>query len=59
MNYANLQRYSVSYTYSSPSSAGPYKGRTVLDWKPAKGDEIRAIFGLAIVQTVSKAKETA
>jgi hypothetical protein len=51
------QKYKVSYTYSHPCGAGPYKGRDILDWKPEKGDEIRAIFGMAIVQTVSKFKQ--
>lgn len=55
MNEQN-QKYKVSYEYVSPSGAGPYRGKTVLDYKPAKGDQIRAMFGAAIVKTVSKAK---
>jgi hypothetical protein len=55
MNESQPQ-YKVSYVYENPSPAGPFKGRTVLDYKPAKGDQIRAMFGAAIVRTVSKAK---
>ena len=47
-----MEQYKVSYYYQSPSSAGPFKGKDVLNWKPAKGDQIRAIFGLAIVKSV-------
>lgn len=51
-----MNRYRVTYYYVSPGSAGPFKGKDVLDWKPSKGDQIRALFGLAIVKTVSKVK---
>ena len=50
------QIYSVSYTYQNPGRGGPFLGRDKFDWKPAKGDQIRAIFGMAIVKTVSKVK---
>jgi len=52
------QQYRVTYYYTNPGSAGPFKGRDVLDYKPTKGDQIRAIFGLAIVKAVSKVKPT-
>jgi len=51
------QKYSVSYVYISPSNAGPFRGETELDYKPAIGDHIYATFGRAIVKTVSKVKE--
>jgi hypothetical protein len=51
-----MPRYRVTYTYQNPHSAGPFHGSVVLDWKPQKGDQIRAMFGLAIVKTVSKVK---
>lgn len=51
------QQYKVSYEYVSPSRAGPFKGRTILDYKPAKGDCISAMMGQAIVRTVSKVRE--
>ena len=50
------QQYRVSYDYVNPCAAGPYRGRMVLDYKPQKGDTIRALFGSATVRTVSKVK---
>lgn len=41
--------YRVTYTYDSPSNAGPFKGRMLTDTKHAKGDSIRAPFGMATV----------
>jgi hypothetical protein len=49
-------QYRVTYIYQNPHGAGPFRGKDVFDWKPAKGDQIRAIFGLAIVKSVSKIK---
>ena len=50
------RKYRISYIYESPSPAGPFKGRTVMDYKPAKGDSIRAMFGSAIVKSVREVK---
>ncbi len=44
----------VGYSYVNPDRAGPFKGRTVLDYKPEKGDEIFAVMGRAVVTSVSK-----
>lgn len=47
----------VSYSYVNPAGAGPFKGSMLLGYKPAKGDEIAAVFGRAVVTSVSKVKE--
>jgi len=49
-------QYKVSYVYNNPSSAGPFKGKQIMNYKPEKGDSIRAIFGSATVISVSKVK---
>jgi endonuclease I len=48
--------YRVSYVYECPSNAGPFKGKDIFNFKPAKGDVIRAVFGLAIVKSVREVK---
>lgn len=45
------KKYKVTYDYINPSSAGPFKGSMVIDHKVTRGDEIRAVFGAAIVRS--------
>ena len=51
--------FSVGYRYLSPSRAGPFKGRTVLSYRPCKGDELHATFGRAVITSVQRAKAPA
>lgn len=55
-NAEHKPQWRVSYRYVNPHGAGPFRGRMVLDYKPEKGEEIYAMMGRAIVQTVSKVK---
>lgn len=41
--------FKVTYTYDSPSNAGPFKGHTITQTKFNKGDYIQAPFGRATV----------
>lgn len=41
--------YRVTYTYDSPSGAGPFKGRMSVSTQYRKGDSIAAPFGRATV----------
>jgi hypothetical protein len=50
------KRYRVTYVYQSPGRAGPFKGRDVLAYRPVRGDQIRAPFGLAIVRSAREIK---
>lgn len=51
-------KYRVTYKYTNPSPAGPFRGRMVIeaDEKPRKGDHVYAVFGSAVITTSSKAK---
>lgn len=53
--------YIVSYKYDRPSPAGPFRGRTEVPVRLAKGDSFRAVFGMATVVScrIKKAKENA
>jgi hypothetical protein len=54
-------KWNVSYEYISPSSAGPYRGRQIVESvdKPEKGQTFYAMFGWARIKTVSKVKTAA
>jgi hypothetical protein len=49
-------KWKVTYVYVNPGPAGPTRGKDVLNYKPAKGDIIPAMFGQARIKTVSKCR---
>jgi hypothetical protein len=53
------QKIKVSYRYTNPSGAGPFKGSMMIDAAngPKRGDEIPAIMGRAIVTSVGRLKK--
>jgi len=47
----------VSYRYTSPSGAGPFKGRmNIKGDKPKRGDDIYGPFGEAVITSVHEIK---
>lgn len=52
-------KWRVTYQYVNPHPAGPFRGKQVVESteKPQKGQTFYAMFGLAAIKTVSKAKE--
>lgn len=49
-------RYVVRYAYVTPAPSGPFRGKVVMDTKPAKGDSIYGPFGAARVTSVTLVK---
>lgn len=48
--------FKVKYTYSYPSSAGPFRGSLVMSDRFSKGGRIAGTFGDAVVTSCSKVK---
>ncbi len=49
-----MSKYTVTYKYIDPSPAGPFKGKTVVDYRPDVGDLFWAVMGKATVTSVRK-----
>ena len=49
-------KYAIRYVYISPSGAGPFKGKAVVDNKYTKGECYYGPFGVAVIVSCSKVK---
>lgn len=51
-------KWRISYSYVNPHPAGPFRGKTIIESeeKPKRGDTIPAMFGRAVITSVSAVK---
>lgn len=52
-----MEKFKTTYTYDTPSSAGPFKGSLITYTQYKRGDSLRAPFGAATVKSSRRVKD--